>query len=98
MPSFSEQVREVVPKIPKGKVATYSCIASLAGSPKAARSVGQALGVPGALSGWHRVVRKDGSLARIADGQRECLEKERVKFIGQSNRVKLSRHLWNECR
>lgn len=41
--TFSEKVYAAVRKIPEGKVATYRQIATMAGSPNAARAVGGAL-------------------------------------------------------
>lgn len=82
-------IYEAVRKIPKGRVATYGQIASLAGNKRWARVVGYALhacpdpvGIP-----WHRVVKQDGSVAfDDVDGtpnpQKVLLKKEGVKFRG----------------
>jgi methylated-DNA-[protein]-cysteine S-methyltransferase len=40
MKSFSDKVRDIVRKIPKGKTMTYKEVAVRAGNPKAARAVG----------------------------------------------------------
>ena len=40
---FKEIVYDIVRQIPSGKVATYGQIAALAGNPKSARAVGNAL-------------------------------------------------------
>jgi O-6-methylguanine DNA methyltransferase len=59
--SFSENVYDVVSKIPKGKVLTYKQVAVMAGRPKAYRAVGNILNknfnkkIP-----CHRVIRSDG--------------------------------------
>lgn len=59
--SFSEKVKMIVQKIPKGSVLTYQEVARRAGSPKASRAVGNVLNtnydpnIP-----CHRVVRQDG--------------------------------------
>lgn len=59
--TFSEKVRDVVEKIPKGKVLTYKQVAKLSGNEKAVRAVGNILNknydkdIP-----CHRVVRSDG--------------------------------------
>lgn len=59
---FAEKVKNVVKRIPKGKVLTYKEVALLAGSPNAFRAVGNILnknydpGVP-----CHRVIRSDGT-------------------------------------
>ena len=86
--SFSQQVYQVVRRIPRGKVATYGQVASLTGHPRNARSVGYALHdnpEPGVIP-WHRVVFRDGSLAPgFAFGgperQRQLLEDEGVRFV-----------------
>jgi len=55
---FSDRVRAVVKKIPKGKTMTYKQVATKAGNPKAARAVGMIMShnfdskIP-----CHRVVR-----------------------------------------
>lgn len=98
MPKFADLVRREVSRIPRGKVATYSCIAALAGNPKAAQSAGNALGAPGDLVGWHRVVKAGGKLADgVASEQRGLLAGEGVRFIENSGRVDLKCHLWKEC-
>jgi O-6-methylguanine DNA methyltransferase len=61
--TFSDKVRMVVRKIPKGKVLTYKQVASKAGSPNAARAVGNIMrnnfdpSVP-----CHRVIGSDGAM------------------------------------
>lgn len=60
----------VVSRIPRGKVMTYAAVARAAGSPRAARAVGNCMNqntdpqrVP-----CHRVVRSDGSIGGYAFG------------------------------
>ncbi len=61
--TFKERVLEVVSKIPKGKTMTYAQVATRAGSPNAARVVGNLMKgnylphVP-----CHRVIRSDGKI------------------------------------
>lgn len=61
--TFSDKVRDVVRKIPKGKTFTYKQVATKAGNPSAARAVGMIMSknylpdVP-----CHRVVRSDGKM------------------------------------
>lgn len=61
--SFADKVREYVRTIPKGETRTYKQVATAAGSPNAARAVGNIMkgndnkGVP-----CHRVVRSDGKV------------------------------------
>lgn len=84
--SFSERVYEAVRRIPYGKVATYQQIAYMAGSPDAARAVGNALhkNPTPVVVPCHRVVNAKGRLARHfgfggEKRQKELLEAEGVK-------------------
>ena len=69
MKTFSEKVRAIVRKIPKGKTMTYKQVAAKAGNPKAARAVGAVMRtnfdskVP-----CHRVVMSKGSLGNYNRG------------------------------
>ncbi len=82
-----EKIYEVVKNIPKGKVATYGQVATLAGNPKWSRVVGYALHVnpdPSTIP-CHRVVNREGKVAEIfAFGggavQRQLLESEGIVF------------------
>ncbi len=67
---FRQRVWEATRRIPYGETRTYSEIAREAGSPGAARAVGQALGenpLP-ILVPCHRVVGSDGSLTGFGGG------------------------------
>ena len=77
---FREKVYEVVRKIPEGETMTYGEVALLAGSPGAARAVGNVLSqnfdpkIP-----CHRVIRADGKTGgynRGAERKRQLLERE----------------------
>lgn len=66
--AFQRKVWKACSSIPRGKVATYSQIATAIGSPKAVRAVGTALSknpyaptVP-----CHRVVRSDGKVGHYS--------------------------------
>ena len=69
MKSFTEKVRDVVRKIPRGKTLTYAQVARLSGSPKAFRAVGSIMAgnfdpkIP-----CHRVVRSDGEIGQYNRG------------------------------
>lgn len=101
MMSFNSRVYGIVCQIPEGKVATYGEIAFLAGNWRASRAVGYALHnnphqgkVP-----CHRVVFKDGSLAKGfafggIDVQRQLLEAEGVLFT-PDGRVSMEKCCWN---
>ncbi len=80
---FQEKVYRAVRKIPRGKVLTYRQVAKLAGSPKAARAVGNALNKNPDLRNipCHRVVRSNGKVGGYRLGQKkkiQLLEKEGV--------------------
>jgi len=74
--SFTERVYTVVAKIPRGKTMTYAEVARRAGSPHAARAVGNIMHnnpdtkrVP-----CHRVVRSDGTVGGYARGTKKKIE------------------------
>ncbi|MDB5264690.1 MAG: hypothetical protein JWN64_261 [Parcubacteria group bacterium] len=97
--TFADKVRTISGKIPPGKVATYGQLATLAGSPGAARAVGAVMrtnkdrkAVP-----CHRVVGSNGSLTGYAFGKgtstkKSILSKEGVVFKGE--KVDLSVSGW----
>ncbi len=67
--TFTEKVKAIVSKIPKGSVMTYGAVARLAGSPGAGRAVGSIMAsnydpkVP-----CHRVIRSDGKIGAYNRG------------------------------
>lgn len=81
--NFTERVRNIVRKIPRGKTMTYKQIAELAGSPGASRAVGNIMHdnydpeIP-----CHRVIRSDGKLGCYNRGgeqmKRKILQEEGV--------------------
>lgn len=85
MDTFTDRVRSIVRKIPKGEVRTYKEVAVGAGNPRAARAVARIMAanydpeIP-----CHRVIRSDGSLAGYNRGgsktKRAILEAEGVRF------------------
>jgi methylated-DNA-protein-cysteine methyltransferase-like protein len=95
-----DRIYAVVRRIPRGRVATYGQVATLAGLGNHARQVGYALhaltterAVP-----WHRVVNARGQIsARTEPGgdliQRQLLEREGVDFDA-ADRLKLDRYRW----
>ena len=87
------EMRKVIKKIPKGKVATYGSVAKAAGFPGAARQVAWALRATDGKLPWHRVLGSGGKilLPRSAGlEQRARLESEGVKFRG--DKVWMERH------
>jgi methylated-DNA-protein-cysteine methyltransferase-like protein len=99
---FSDRVYWIVKQIPSGRVATYGQIAMLAGSPNAARAVGNLMKrslreyveLP-----WQRVINASGGisfkgdLAR-AELQLELLQTEGVAF-DKRNKCDLDEYRWN---
>ncbi len=93
-----KDIYDAVRKIPRGRVATYGQIASLAGNPKGARAVGNALHVnpfPGEIP-CHRVVNSQGRLSGSfafggPDAQAELLRSEGVEVIDSA--VDLKKYL-----
>ena len=85
-----QKIYEQVKKIPRGKVATYGQIALMAGNPRWSQIVGYALHSnpePGIIP-CHRVVNKEGKLAKaFAFGgenmQKELLLNEGVVFLDE---------------
>ena len=83
MKTFSEKVKDIVRKIPKGKTLTYKEVATKAGSPNASRAVGNIMKknfdskIP-----CHRVIRSDGGMGGYNRGgskkKAEILKKEKA--------------------
>jgi methylated-DNA-protein-cysteine methyltransferase related protein len=94
------RIYAVIARIPKGRVATYGQIASLAGLPRRARLVGRALRtVPEGMElPWHRVVNAQGKISPRTDAlchedlQAGLLRREGVRFTGSS--IPLARFGW----
>ena len=70
VPPFNRLVLEATARIPPGQVATYSDVASRAGSPRAQRAAGNALhdNPIAIVVPCHRVLRADGSLGGYGGG------------------------------
>lgn len=94
-----EKIYEIVRQIPRGSVASYGQVASLAGNKRWARVVGYALHVCPENSDipCHRVVSREGALsdAFLSDGenrQKLLLEAEGIRI--EENRVDMERYRW----
>ena len=84
---FTKKVLQIVLKIPRGKLMTYSQVAKSAGSPRGYRAVGNILNRNYREKEWqlpfeelepvpcHRVIRSDGHVGGYARGTHE---KERI--------------------
>lgn len=96
-----DKIYAQVRRIPRGKVATYGQIATLAGNPHWSQIVGYALHTnpePGVIP-CHRVVNRFGGVAPAfafggEDRQRELLEQEGVIFRADGT-VDLAQCLWD---
>jgi methylated-DNA-protein-cysteine methyltransferase-like protein len=95
-----EKIYDVVRRIPRGRVATYGQVASLAGLPGHARQVGYALHGAGDERGlpWQRVINAKGEVSSRSEVgfdqiQRQLLEREGVCFDDRG-RVSLERYQW----
>lgn len=94
------EVFAIVRRIPRGRVATYGQVATLAGFPGHARQVGYALSAldVDARVPWHRVVNAQGQISVRTGGsggaivQRMRLEQEGVTLRG--GRVPLREYRW----
>jgi methylated-DNA-protein-cysteine methyltransferase-like protein len=93
-------IYSVVRRIPRGRVATYGQVASLAGLAGHARQVGYALNAlpDGTVVPWHRVVNAAGRIStRATPGgelvQQLLLEKEGVR-LDTRGRIPLERVRW----
>ncbi len=98
---FSKKVYALCREIPKGCVATYGQLATLAGSPRAARAVGMCMkkNPDAPQTPCHRVVASDGKLTGYSGGQgistkKEMLLHEGVSFNG--DRVNLAISQWQK--
>ena len=98
--SFSQRVKDIIKKIPKGKVATYGQIAKQAGNPRASRQVVWILcsSTQKDKLPWHRVVNGKGKISLKPNHgyeiQKELLQKEGV-FFDESDTIDFERYLWS---
>jgi methylated-DNA-protein-cysteine methyltransferase related protein len=107
MPPLStthRRIRDVVRRIPRGRVATYGQVAELAGLPRQPRLVGYVLNAlpPDTRLPWHRVVNAKGQVSPRTDGlwgdqiQAQLLAREGVGLA--DGRLSLERHRWKPRR
>ena len=91
-----ERVWQIVHQIPKGKVAAYGQIASLAGIPRHSRLIARIMsGLPyDNRRPWHRVINSQGRITNRAEARQQSrLEKEGVTLINE--RVILQVYGWD---
>lgn len=99
-PDSRTRIYAVVKRIPRGRVATYGQVATLAGLDGHARQVGYALHdlPPQSNVPWHRVINARGEISPRSAGdshelQRMLLEAEGVDF-SLDGRVELKKYRW----
>src|ERR1700750_3159393 len=99
-PDPRTRIYSVVRRIPRGRVATYGQVATLAGLDGHARQVGYALHAhpPRSNLPWHRVINAKGEISPRSAGdshelQRMLLEAEGVEF-SLDGRVALKTYRW----
>jgi methylated-DNA-protein-cysteine methyltransferase-like protein len=96
---FTRKVKEIIKKIPRGKVATYGQIAAYAGNPRAARQVAWILNSSSRKDKlpWHRVINRSGKISLKPNHgyeiQKMLLKKEGVEF-DKSDVIDFERYLW----
>jgi methylated-DNA-protein-cysteine methyltransferase-like protein len=93
MPSeFTFRVIEAIKSVKRGETTSYGTIAAIAGNPKGARQVIRVLATYSEKEGlpWHRIVRKDGTIALPKGGgfehQKALLEAEGVE-VDEEGRI-----------
>jgi methylated-DNA-protein-cysteine methyltransferase-like protein len=95
---FKDRVYDIVAQIPKGRVATYGQVATMAGAAWAAWEVGQIAHTGPSDLPWQRVINKQGGLARGYPGgyagHKEALESDGIE-VGENYRIKIEELLWN---
>lgn len=96
---FAQRVYELVAQIPQGRLMTYGQIAALCGAAWAAWEVGQIANKGPQNLPWHRVVNKQGGLARGwpnggLDGHRAALKAEGFQ-VSEEYTVNVGELLWN---
>ena len=96
---FNQNVKRLIKRIPKGKVATYGQIAAFAGNPSGARQVVRVLHVSSGKENlpWHRIVNRRGQISlRPGSGyelQKQRLEQEGIYF-DKTDSIDLDQYLW----
>ncbi len=97
--SFTDRVKSILKKIPRGKVASYGQVAALAGSPRGARQVVWILhsSTDKDRLPWQRVINSKGRIGLPhGDGyelQKSMLESEGVAF-GRDDVIDFARFGW----
>ena len=97
--SFSHRVKEIIKRVPRGKVATYGQVATLAGNHRAARQVAWILHSSSQSDDlpWHRIVNRSGRISlkqnRGYEIQKSLLKIEGIEF-DENDSIDFKRYLW----
>lgn len=93
MTLFAQEVYNIVRKIPKGKIATYTQVAEAVRKPRAARAVGNVLAMnQNKKIPCYRVIKSSGVVGKynnLSGDKLSCLKKEGV--IIKNNSVDLTK-------
>lgn len=99
--TFSDRVYWLIDQVPEGQIATYGQIAMYAGSPRAARAVGNLLrdsAFIGLELPWHRIINSAGGISFKGNVDRAELQKTLLTGEGvEMNRrykCKLGAYQW----
>ena len=98
--SFYRRARDIIKKVPQGKVATYGQVAALAGNHRAARQIAWVLHSSSSEDNlpWHRIINTQGRISLRPgwgyEEQKALLLREGVTF-DRNDRVDLKRYLWH---
>jgi methylated-DNA-protein-cysteine methyltransferase-like protein len=97
--SRRELIYGVIRRIPRGRVATYGQIATLAGLRGQARLVGYALAALDSDSRipWHRVINARGEISLRHEGHAAAMQRARLEAEGvvfRDGRLSLERFRW----
>lgn len=97
--SLSDRIKQVLQRVPRGRVATYGQIAALAGNPLAARQVVRVLHACSEKDDlpWQRIIGSKGTISLPPGGGYETQKKkllgEGIKF-GSNDSIDLNKYLW----
>ena len=97
--NFTKVVKDLIKRIPQGKVCTYGIIAAAAGSPRAAQQVAWILHSSSKKDSlpWHRVVNRRGKISlkprQGRELQKQLLELEGIAF-DFNEKIAFDMYLW----
>lgn len=95
-----DRICAAVARVPKGRVATYGQIATLAGLPGCARQVGYALHAQSEARAlpWQRILNARGEISLRSEFGMECVQRQLLEREGivfdERGRVCLRRYQW----